>query len=100
MLIMGYACRIFTNDRQIIQDVNEYKIAGKDIKFVVDGSNNEYTLDDTQYVVVPTETLKQMIEQFNVNSQITKEFTKSKRGNRATLDTFDESMNAPETYID
>ena len=73
---MSYLCRVFAKDVQALQDIKKYTIEEKEFKFVSDDGNKLYTLEDTEYVVVPTNVFKEMIDTIYVNSQKTKKYKK------------------------
>ena len=66
---MSYVCRIFAKDIQALQDVKEYSLDDKDIKFVSDDKEKVYSLKDTEYVVIPTDVFKDMIDSIHANGE-------------------------------
>ncbi|NLZ54374.1 MAG: hypothetical protein GX892_14755 [Thermoanaerobacteraceae bacterium] len=91
-----YKCRIFTKDLKVVQDVKDYSInQNNKFTFVADGTSKEYTLDDTEYIIIPTHEFTKMIDKIKGNKKNQSE-VKPKKGKRASLGILDEHINKPE----
>lgn len=84
---MSYVCRIFAKDIQALQDVKEYSLVDKNFKFVSDEKGKEYSLEDTEYVVIPTDVFKNMIDSIHANGEKSKN-TNSKTKKNTKADVF------------
>lgn len=75
---MKFKLRAFCKDTKDLQDIKEYKIKDKELMLTSDFKGNEYKLDDTEYVVIYTETLTNILDTVYENGKKANTYTPKK----------------------